>query len=56
MEGGGEPRLSTADYQLAMNRRIRERKEPSGVVPLVPSWSQDWVAFVAEHLPKDGGK
>lgn len=52
MEGGGAPRLTNAQYQDAMNRRIYAKKEPGGVVELTPAWSQDWEAFVADHLPQ----
>lgn len=48
------PPLTEAEFQHRQEERIHAKLEPRGVVPLVPSWSRDWLQLVTDFTA--GGK
>lgn len=54
MEGGTPERhrLTVAEFQRRQIALVSKDRKQRGDVVVVPKWSQDWEAFVVEHLPK----
>lgn len=55
MEGGSPERnrLTVAEFQRKQTAAVSRDRKQRGPVVVVPKWSQDWVAFVADHLLVD---